>query len=129
MSFFLTTTRSDAVLDSNTSGDTNADDQKQIPDFLTMQSLSFPVASGAIAAVWKILQETFPDHERLGGRYVPLLLASLLMLGVWASQWKKLDGFGARFGAAIIAGFNAVLLTAAALGLQDAFTKAFGSGS
>lgn len=111
----LTTTRSDNVLDANVEGDDNPDGQKNIVDFLTLQSLSFPIASGAVAGAWKVLQAIFGAWA--DQKSVPLALAALIILATVASSWVDLGSASKRFGAIAIGAVNALLLTAGALGV------------
>jgi hypothetical protein len=117
---FLDSTRSDNPLDSHTTGDTNPAGQQKVLDFLTLQSLSFPLASAGVSIAWKVLQATISQNwvER---NWVALVIAGVIILASWFSQWTQLGSTPARVGGFLIGAVNALLLSAAALGIETKF--------
>jgi hypothetical protein len=112
-SWLLDSTSSTNALDS--SGGDN-----KTPDFLTQQSLaSFPIASAAVTAVWKLAKDAiFKDDKWASSAWVPLVLAALLIVAGLAYTWTDLSSTGKKIGACIIGGINAAMLTAAVLGIE-----------
>lgn len=114
--WILDSTSSTNALNSNSNGDGD----KKVPDFLTQQSLaSFPIASAAITAIWKLAKDgLFKDDKWATTAWVPLVLSVLLVLAGIAATWGELGDNGERLGASLIGGFNALLLTAAVIGIE-----------
>lgn len=112
----LDTTRGDNPIRSNLAADTQPADQKKMPDFLTLESLTFPLASGAVVIGWKVVQA-------IGGgwadnRVWPLAIAGLIVVAALLSKWNDLGSTPSRLGALLIGLVNSLLLAAGALGVE-----------
>ena len=110
------TTRSDNPLSSSTSNDPNPGEQKQIADFLTLQSLSFPAASAGVVIVWQVIQKVFTGGWTTNN-VIPLLIAAIIVYAAYLYAWPDLGSAPRRMGAFLIALVNTGLLAAASLGV------------
>ncbi len=115
-SLFIDTTRGDDPISSNTTGDQRPNDQKQVIDFLTLQSLSFPVASAGVTVVWKVIQAVAGTVA--AATWVPIVIAGLIVLATFCNEWNELGSAPKRLAAALIGLVNALLLSAATLGVN-----------
>jgi hypothetical protein len=114
--FYLDTTRSDNPLDSNLANDPDKANANETPAFLTLQSLTYSGAMVAIGIVWALAQNIAPG-QFTQGPLVPVLASVLIMFAGLAQVWADLADAGKKIAAALIATFNAAMLTAGALGI------------
>jgi hypothetical protein len=119
---FFTTTRSDDPINSNTEGDPKPKEQKQVIDFLTLQSLSFPAASAAVTILWQV--SVVVVGAAAAPKWVPLGWAGAIVLALFLYQWGDLGTTSKRLGAFVIGIVNSVLLAAAALGINTQVVQA-----
>lgn len=115
----LDTTRGDDPLDSNVTGDTAPADQQQMPDFLTVQSLTYSGSMIAIGIIWNLAQR-MSTADLVRGPWLPVVLGGLLVLAGLLYAWNDLGAPTKKASATIIAAFNAALLAAGALGISTA---------
>lgn len=132
-SLMFDSTRSDRPLNSNLSGapaGLAATPPKQVADFLTVQSLTFPAATAIVTGVWATVR-FLVEPGWADSTWVPFVVAVLIISASVATSWASLDSTGARVGAIIVGLINSTLLTGAALGVISVATNTpvTGSGS
>lgn len=120
-SLLFDTTRSDNPVSSSTAGDPAPGNQKQVFDFLTIQSLTFPAASAAVAGGWAVLQKAFGSWA--DGNEIALVIAYVIIAASVATNWSSLTNSAGRIGAILIGLVNGLLLSAGALGVAAVVTN------
>jgi hypothetical protein len=128
--FFLDSTRHDLPISSNLTATpqppvgTPIPPPKQVIDFLTLQSLTFPVAAGLVTGAWQVIQALAGNGANWGdSKFVPFVIAVVIIIASVATQWSTLGGVGARIGATLVGLVNALLLTGGALGILSVATN------
>lgn len=119
--FFLDTTRSDDPINSNTTNDPHPADQAKVVDFLTVQSLSFTVATVLVTGLWKVLQKLPTNWSWTAGTWVPVALSVIVVLALYLNEWDDLKTIAKRISGGLIGLMNALLLAGAALGINVVF--------
>lgn len=109
-------TRGDDPLRSNLEEDADPGNQQQMPDFLTLESLTFPIASASVIIVWQVLQNIGSGWA--DNRVWPLGIAAIIVIAGLLNKWTALGSLPKRLAAFLIGSLNATLLAAAALGVD-----------
>ena len=114
---FKVTTRSDNVLSADTMGDPEPSKQQQTPTLVTFESLTVPVAAGAVGFLWGAVQLAGPWAA---GKWVPFALAVIVTLIFWLNGVTEYKGWNKAVAAFLIALVNAGLIGGAVVGVKSA---------
>jgi len=121
---FKTATATTSPLD----GFQNADPQRSVSDFLTVQSFTnFAAMTGAISAAWQAIQRLWPEAASL---WVPYAFAggwAIVSILISLDGLRKADGSGKLdagtvLGAVFVGLINSLVLAGAVVGTQAVVT-------